>query len=156
LNTLAYAITREPRYEMYHQLVDYSLVLCDHFLLVLRDSISVDKSAENLMDELGSFLTSDEELSEWPGTKLYDSTARVIRFSLTLESASILKSAVSALYEWAQPEFPEDLCFVRRSGKPWLITISHEKFSYLEMTEKEKDDFIKNVPSFTEMLQLSE
>jgi hypothetical protein len=52
-----------------------------------------------------------------------------------------------ALYEWRQPNYPEDLCLLRQDRSPWLVSIAHENDSYLCLSSgKEKEDIIINVP----------
>jgi hypothetical protein len=88
---------------------------------------------------------SDAESSEWPGTKLLRGTARLLRYSLLADSGSILARLVSGLYDWRQPSMPEDLCLIRQSGEPWLVTISHERDAYLRMESDEWGSLVAEI-----------
>ncbi|MEI0735530.1 hypothetical protein VQ056_00695 [Paenibacillus sp. JTLBN-2024] len=39
------------------------------------------------------------------------------------------------LYQWMQPEMPEDLCFLK-NGKAWLINSAHERMSMIDTTDR--------------------
>jgi hypothetical protein len=84
--------------------------------------------------------------SEWPGTKLLDSTALVYYFDLNKDSAEHLSKASTDLYSWLLPNLPEDLCLIKDDGNPWLVTISHEKDAYLLLSEEEKNDLLLEIP----------
>ena len=62
------------------------------------------------------------------------------------ETAKILGEAVEGLFDWIEPELPEDLCILRPDGSPWLVTISHEQDAYFQLSDKEKGELTELVP----------
>jgi hypothetical protein len=141
-----YTIVNNPRGTLYSKLLLYSLKTCKTFILVLQPTIFVNNSAKNVIDELRPYLIEKCAQSEWPGTKLLDSTALVYYFDLNKDSAEHLSKASTDLYSWLLPNLPEDLCLIKDDGNPWLVTISHEKDAYLLLSEEEKNDLLLEIP----------
>lgn len=141
-----YTLVSEPRGELYSKLLFYSLKLCKSFLLVIRPTVAVKNSAKNVIDELKPYLIEKKAQSEWPGTKLMDGEALVYYFHLNEESVKYLSHISDSLYSWLHPDLPEDLCLLRSDNKQWLVTIPHEKDSYIELTEEEKIELQKSIP----------
>jgi hypothetical protein len=83
---------------------------------------------------------------EWPGTKLMGHTARVYWYRVTPELIAALKGKVRSLYEWVFPDLPEDLAFYWPDGSGLLGTCSHERFAFVNLAEKEIDEFKQEVP----------
>lgn len=141
-----YRVLQEPRGNTYRRLIDYSLRYCHSFLLVVGPSIPINETGRRVLTSLEPFLLSQTESSEWPGTRLLDGVARVYRFTLSSESATILAQVADSLFSWVQPNLPEDLCLNRCDGSPFLVTISHEKDAYLQLTPEEASVLIAGVP----------
>jgi len=59
----------------------------------------------------------------------------------------MLKTEAHGLYDWVQPNRPEDLCFLRSDETPWLATIAHEKDAYFELSGEEKQRLTKALPN---------
>jgi hypothetical protein len=145
-----YPIGSEPTNEVYLRLIDLAQEFCMSFLLVVRPTISLDMAGIELLDMLKSFLLSREDKSSWPGTDLFDEEKAIVyTYRLCSESANILKKVNNTLYGWVQPNYPEDLCFVKKDGVPWLITISHEHEAFLVLNAEEKEFLSKQIPELT-------
>lgn len=136
LNT--YTIKNKITKEQYHEIIRYSLNTCTSFQLVIRKSIINNNSVNKILKDLHSFFINKTESSEWPGTKLTSEQASIFVFQLNNISARILIESTDGLFEWIQPDLPEDLCLIRSNGIPWLITISHEKDAYFNISPEEK------------------
>lgn len=141
-----YDLLKEPTGDVYHRLLGISTDYCNTFLFVLRHTIGVNESALAVMERLDPFLISRAESAEWPGTRLLDHTATVLRFELSSGTKHVLGEATHSLFSWSQPELPEDLCFIRFDGKPWLVTIAHEKDAYFVLTPEEKTTLEAKIP----------
>lgn len=141
-----YTIVNNPRGTLYSKLLLYSLKTCKTFILVLRPTVFVNNSAKNAIDELKPYLIEKCAQSEWPGTKLLDSIALVYYFDLNKDSAEYLSNASTDLFSWLLPNLPEDLCLLRDNGNPWLVSTSHEKDAYLELTVAEKEELKRAIP----------
>jgi hypothetical protein len=57
-----------------------------------------------------------------------------------------LETTVRGLYEWSVPNLPEDLAFYRPEGSALLGTSSHERFAFINLAEKEIDEFKHELP----------
>jgi len=75
-----------------------------------------------------------------------NASATILTYHLSSELLVILQTVTNGLYQWVQPELPEDLCFIRPDGEPILITIAHECDAYLDVTEPEAEDFVVMIP----------
>jgi len=142
-----YDIAEEPRGEVYHKLIDISLSFCDTGVLVVRDTIRLGETGAQVLEALRAFVRSQSRKSSWPGTVLEGNLATVYRFRLCEDSIRILKDCVDSLYDWQQPDLPEDLCLIRPDESPWLVSTAHEGDSYLDITPQEKDHIVAQLPA---------
>lgn len=107
-----------------------------------------------MLKRLAPFLREKVSSSEWPGTRLLNQRASVFCYNFGVECAQVLKEATNSLYAWQQPDLPEDLCLLFTDGDPWLVTISHERDSYLSLTEEEKAHLLNVAPDFGDLLEM--
>jgi hypothetical protein len=138
----------EPKNDAYRQLVDLATSFCSEFILVIRHQMGIGEKGKLVLQELSPYLKEAKEQESWPGTKLLNHTATVSYYYLNNKSGNVLKKYVSGLYSWLQPDVPEDLCFFKSQGNPWLISIAHEGFGYIENptnSELEKLRLIKEI-----------
>ena len=63
-------------------------------------------------------------------------TVKVYIVKLAMACETIARSA-KGFYEWRQPALPEDLCLLRDTREPSLVTIAHEEDGYLDLTDSE-------------------
>ncbi len=141
-----YGFDKTPTAKEYYELLKVSLGYCNAFLLVVRDSIELSDDGKGLLKSLDEFLISREEKSEWPGTRLWGHTANIYSFELCEEALQILNNAANHLFDWVQPDLPEDLCLQREEGSPWLVNIAHEKDAYLLLSEAEYEVVVRKIP----------
>ncbi len=152
-----YNISNEPIGEAYRNLMDFSLGYCESFQLVIRDANLLCQTAKYALIQLEPFLLDRSVgTTKWHGTELlYGTDATVNRYNLTPDSVRFLKNATDRLYGWIQPVLPEDLCLIRPNGDPWLVSISHEKDSYLLLTAIEKDCLCEVIPEYLLLLKFA-
>jgi hypothetical protein len=143
----------QPRENIYRGLIECATVECKSALLVVRVTSSLSQRGKNLLTELNPYLQEKQEVSEWPGTKLLGSTAWVFRYYLGPECSMVLQHATDALYDWMQPDLPEDLCLIRENGEPWLISIAHERDGYFELYPNEKTRLVEALPSIRFLIE---
>ena len=143
----------EPAGRLYLALLDASVAHCESMLLVQRASIGIGHRAKSLIERLAPWLLEESQRSEWPGTKLHGDRALVRIFSLNRDSAEVLRSSAKRLYEWKQPALLEDLCLLRPSGEPWLVSIAHERDAYLRISEDERDRLVDAIPDLGVILR---
>lgn len=146
------SLVQEPRGSAYEKLLTFSIHDCTSALLVVRNSVTLSKNAKNVIKRLEPYLFSEEKSRKWPGTVLHDGdTALVMTYTLDHSLVTLLSEVAEGLYDWVQPNLPEDLCLLRRDGAPWLVTIAHERDGYFELTDEELHRLRHSVPQ----LQLS-
>lgn len=112
----------------YKILLEEMLIKADSFSLVVRDTLELKGSGKKILDKLNPFLLKEDHVSKWPGTELLMGKAKYYSYSLNNRSIEIL-SEINSLFDWQQPEFPEDLTFYRKD-KIIFVSISHEKDSW--------------------------
>ena len=61
-----------------------------------------------LISDLSTFLIEEKEVQEWPGTKLLTGKAKLYRYNLRSESASILHRTENNLFNWLQSVIGND------------------------------------------------
>jgi hypothetical protein len=140
-----YDLLKEPTGRQFDDLVRASMSFCGSFLLVVRDG-PLKPSGRRVLDQLQPYVREKAEKAEWPGTRLTTSVATVWTFDLVEQSAAILTATTNRLYAWLQPDLPEDPCFIREDGTPWLTTISHERDAFLSLETIERDLLRELVP----------
>jgi hypothetical protein len=143
---MTYIIANEPTGETYREVIRCGLLYCAQFSLVLRSSIDLNESGSHFLQSLKPFLLKTERTSEWPGTRLLDDVAEVFYYELSPSSAELVTSVSTRLFQWTQPELPEDLCLLRRPAQPWLVTIAHEEDAYLNLTDDERVTLQARIP----------
>ncbi|MFS0656891.1 stage III sporulation protein AH [Bacillus sp. 179-C3.3 HS] len=139
-------IEKNPKGEQYSKLIDLAFDICDEFHLVLRKDMGSLKSFEPLLKKLESSLKEMKEQSEWASTLLGDDQTAKVYYYYTDENAkSILLEVAQSLYDWEQPNLPEDLSFFK-NGEAWLITCSHENESYIDTEDHTEIQRVFNIP----------
>lgn len=134
-----FLIVSEPRGEAYVQLLYLLKPYASAILFVIRHEISLSIAATLFLEKIAKYLIRHEERSFWPGTELIGHTASVLTYKYESEVISEILSHSRGLYDWRQPELPEDLCLLREGEKELLTTVPHEKFSYLVVGPSEKE-----------------
>lgn len=87
--------------------------------------------ATDLLRRLEPFLIGCEETSETTGSVLLSGdTITLCTYRLVPEAAALLRESADRLYDWAEPELPQDLCLLRGT-EPWLITLATDRAASL-------------------------
>jgi len=131
---------REPRDEIFRALISFGASRFPVCLTVVRPALGLNVEAKAFSDQMAVFRLSERAESEWPGTRLLGSTAVVTRYALNPKVGEIIVQSSNGLYDWQQPDLPEDLCILRSDGSPWLTIISHEADAYLTVTREEESE----------------
>lgn len=153
---LRYDLTQEPTGKTYGDLIDFATSICRTTLLVVRREYcnKLSTEGEKILESMKPFQIEIKRSSRWPGTELVGHKAMIYSFQSLPELSKILKEAANSLYSWVQPPLPEDLCFLRSDNTPLLITIAHENWSSLDITDREKDELEKVTPDLFALLKL--
>lgn len=127
----------EPSGSDYTELIKFCSGIASTGLVVVNEPQALALPAETFLNALSPHLIEARATSEWPGTKLYSRSAWVYYFRINRECCELLLRSATSLYSWIEPNLPEDLCLLRKSGHPILVTISHEHDAYLELGQLE-------------------
>ena len=85
-----------------------------------------------------------EQRSEWPGTTRYDGDVADV-YTVPVSNALVSKIVqVPSLFSWQLPEYPEDLCILRTTGKPIYLSTTHERYAILDLTDREIEEWNSN------------
>ena len=151
----SWILRAEPRDELYRALLDFaSYRCCPEFLLVVRRDVELRASCTQTLRRLERFLVEQDDVDEWPGTRLVPPAppARRHRYALEPESAGLLAQQANGLFEWQAPALPEGLTLMRTRSEPWLETIAHERYGRLHLLEEERAALLAAAPAFAELL----
>ena len=148
-----FALTVEPELEVYFGILDHALSTCESGLLVVRKEMPLTANGSEFI-QLARKCSPEQvkETSEWPGTRLLGETATAHQFAYTPELVSIMKRFSHRLFQWVQPELPEDLCLLQAENRPWLVSIAHERDAYFLLEESQFGELSAAVPSLVCML----
>jgi hypothetical protein len=147
-----YDFIAEPRGDDYRTLLGHATRICDEAQLVVLDTVECSSGAASVLANLAPWLLKEIRVSAWSGTILHSGTARLLRYRLCPESATQLALAVSNLYDWVQPDRPEDLALMLPDGNAWLTTIAHERDGYLTMSDEQSATFLGEHGEFAPLL----
>jgi hypothetical protein len=124
-------LVEEPRGDVYRTLLDALQPHAHTFLLVAREQLQLSDAGIELFQRLQPARQQRVRTTAWPGTELVGQFAQVDRYPVTAETVGVLKTSVDGLYEWRQPERPEDLCFLDDRGDAILTTIAHGREAWV-------------------------
>lgn len=149
---LVFDVLQEPRGEVLHVLFRALAPRSSSILMVLRDDLGLSQTGQGLLSRLQPHLLERTQGSEWPGTKLLDDEATILRFASSDGVLNELMIASEGLYGWCQPDLPEDLAFIREDGTAILTSICHEHDAYLAISDDEYQSLVVSVPNLVDIL----
>jgi len=117
------------------ELIRRSVPYCDYFLLMVVQGREHD--AHNLIRDLKCYLVTHRMVDVWPGTVSLDGKLHeMLKFTLNENSLHILVDKI--LPETFQPEPAlEDISLLRADGRPFLVTITHERDAFFCLDPEE-------------------
>jgi hypothetical protein len=137
---------------VYSRLIGFALRECHLALLVVRPEMGLSARGVQVVAKLKPFIYHVADVDRWPGTQLFECTASVHHLKFNQESLFVLQEFSTRLYQWIQPDLPEDLCLLRGPDEPWLVSITHENDSYLILSDPELAALTAEIPDVTDML----
>lgn len=146
-------VVREPRNEAHTELLGFVGRLGTVALLVVRRETAFNTQGQNCLDELSPWLIESIQASSWPGTQLLGHTATLHRFRIDERFLGHIGNLASGLFDWQQPDRPEDLCVLRSDGSTVLETIAHERNARLYLTPSEWAAMQQQTPQASALLR---
>jgi hypothetical protein len=146
MNQKNYVLPSNIEGQIYRDLLSFSAGYCDKFILVLRDTVGLNKNAIKAVKMLSPFLVSTSEKSSWGGTILLTGTATVNEYKFSNDSLELILALSNDLYDWVQPNLPEDLGLIRDDNSPFLSSVTHDLEAVLTLSSSEIDLLEKNIP----------
>ena len=131
-----YDLLGDVRHEMYEALLHLVASRCSEFALVTNPSPLAD-SGRRVLQRLAPNVLNTSVQTRWPGTELLDSVATITRMRLDEFAVRVLIESSRSLYDWQQPELPEDPSFYRPDGGLFLGTTTHEHDAWFELERAE-------------------
>jgi hypothetical protein len=139
-----FRIVRQPKRGVYRLMIDEAARACEYAVLVVEGKLK--RRGAELLRRLDPYIESVMQSSEWPGTRLlYGTRGLVYTLVLHRKCREILKRAVEGLFDWKPPHLPEDLCFLRADGSPWLVSSTCTASAFICLREDEKDALLSRV-----------
>jgi hypothetical protein len=129
-----YDFVKEPRGEKLRGLIAAGAAWCDRFTFELS-GMELDDRAKTVIAALEPFLLSCVETTRTPGS-ISLNPVTLCTYRLTYEPARILADASDRLYDWVEPQLPQDLCFLHGNQR-WLITLAADRAASLFVTPGE-------------------
>lgn len=142
-------VHNNPSGDAYRRLIDLAFEKSERFHLVVRKDLSLSDRAKQVLNDLEPSLMRKVESSEWASTLLVSGTAYVHYYKADEHAYDVLQQAADALYDWQQPELPEDLAFFKAQGEAWFAASSHEAHCHLTITHEELQQFVDKIPTLT-------
>lgn len=130
-----YLVAGEPCGEQLGNLISIAAQRCDTFLFVLDDMPLSEKGVQ-VMARLEPMLLSREETSEYPAGRLAWGSVIAYTYRVTSDAVEVLRSATECLFDWVQPDLPNDLCFLR-VGRHWMTTMASDREVVLTLDDGE-------------------
>lgn len=148
-----HSLTAEISGDLYRQCLRLVAAQSHEAYLIVRHSVPLSALGARIVEDMHAFERTREETTSWPGTQLLggDSATRIV----CRPDGRFLDWALSltgALYEWGQPDLPEDLGFLRSDGSVWLASISHERDAFMDLSLEEHHDLDVHVPALARLL----
>lgn len=140
-----FELVREPRGEVLDRLIAEAVGVCDRFTVVLSGMVLGDR-AELVIERLKPFLVGCEKTSETPGSIMLPADAITLcTYRLDADSAKVIREAARRLYDWVEPDLPQELCLLRQT-EPWLINLAADRAAFLVTSPAEAERLRAAIP----------
>lgn len=154
MKRMMFTFTEEPRGSVYDTLLEVGLTETERLGLIVQKFRSYPPSMEQVLDTLSTYLIDTNDVSEWPGSRLlagYKVQLRLYRFQPPVKD--FLQFVATGLFDWENPELPDDPHLLRADGSTWLGCTVHEEDAWLELTSAEFADLQGKAPDLAAILR---
>jgi hypothetical protein len=120
-------------------LVEYAVERDFVLGLAIRLQLRQSANLTEVVARLEPWQLDEKQVDAWPGTRLAESAggAAFLTFECTARSGEVLTSAAESLWQWRQPELPEDPCFFREDRRPFFFSVTHERQAFIDAERDE-------------------
>lgn len=132
----------EPVGDQYAQLLEALTVRCNEVGFHL--DLPLEPSGLRLLEQLHPYLLRQEVTTETPGSTAL-SPLIVQHYRLDEHTAEVIIRAAGGLYDWQEPNLPNDL-FLSHDGRPVLVTLASDGESYLILSGAQRDQLTIALP----------
>jgi hypothetical protein len=154
MNRNIFNIVKEPRGELYRNLIEAAANQTTSAYLIVRASIKLHPSGRAALERLASHASGSHMVRAWPGTTLLGSEqAQMTEYRMNGALAQLIGELADGLFDWQQPDLPEDIGFLRGDGSVWLATTTHEHDAYFELTPDEFGILNRLVPRLSHYVE---
>lgn len=140
-----YRLGHEPRGDELEALLSRAGEYCDRFLVALS-GMELSEAGNQLLERLTPFLIQREETNHYPAATLPWGTLTVCTYRLDAQSRLILSAAAHRLFQWVEPDLPNDLCLLR-GEQPWLVTMASDRVAIVTLDERQRDRLRETIPA---------
>lgn len=133
-----FTFVTNPAGPVYDELLAAGLHGASELCLMMQPRKNTSSQCRAVLARLESFLARAEDISAWPGSQLhsgYFSTRYV--YAVNDQVIDIVRAAADSLFDWINPDLPEDPHFLRADGATWLGSTTHEEYAWLELSDLE-------------------
>jgi len=105
-------IRENPTGTTYEQLIK---VLCDYsdkFYFVTRKELDYNQAIIKMFEP---YALKTYKTREWDATKTFGPKATVYEIEANEQTRRLLQTLANSLYDWASPDSPEDLTFIKNN-----------------------------------------
>jgi hypothetical protein len=145
--TLTFSECQDLCDQDYFSMLDIATEICTSISLVTRLTMPLSPNCHAALDKLRPYYRDISDVESWPGTTLIGESARLYEINYNMDVVGLLKSVSTSLFNWIQPDLPEDLCFYRPDGSVWLAIISHERDGFMSTTPQEIELIKSRLPA---------
>ena len=156
MNRETFSLRNEPLGPLYKRLIRIATLETSHAYLITQTD-PVSESVRNALAVLEKEEVRRRKVREWPGTVLSGSrSATLHEYSCTRNLANALTRLANGLYDWIEPNLPEDLGFLRSDGSAWLASIAHERDAFFELSRLELERLLNREPHLNSLVVLGD
>lgn len=141
-----YEFRSTPREADYEAVILSSAALAQEVGYVIRpNETGMSDRGKQVIRELQPKLVRQSKVWTWPGSEILETASPYdyLVYGCDPDVVQVLLSASQRFEDWANPDLPEDLHFLRDDGSVILGSIAQEDYVWLELTPQEYDAWVR-------------
>ena len=149
---MLYLLKTEPSPGAFCDIFDHAVDRCGFAVAVVRPLSRMSPRGEEVLKRLEPFLAEKKVSNKRPGSKVLAENALLYKYKYGAPFSDAVQELNDHLYNWLQPNFPEDICLLRENEEPWFVSCSNKKVSYFSLAEPEKNELVQKIPEMGRIL----